>query len=189
VCFLFVTLAGCDLQPKASFKATDVTGAEFARDFALTDHNGTPRRLADFKGKVVVMFFGFTHCPDVCPTTLAAMAKVMKQLGEGSARRVQVLFVTVDPERDKPEVLKNYVTAFDPTFLGLWGDPETITKIAKEFKLVVMKNPETSPGNYSVDHSTQTLVYDSQNRLRLFVSHGQIAEALPHDLALLLKQG
>ncbi len=183
------TLVGCDLQPKAGFKATDVTGAEFARDFALTDHNGSPRRLADFQGKIVVIFFGFTHCPDVCPTTLAEMAKVMKHIGPDSADRVQVLFVSVDPERDKPEILKNYVTAFHPSFIGLSGDVEALAKTSKEFKLVVIKNAETSPGNYSVDHSTQTFVYDAKNRLRLFVSHGQISEALAHDIAVLLKQG
>ena len=188
LCFWLAVLTSCDIGPKGSFKATDVTGTELGREFALTDHNGAARRLTDFKGKVVVMFFGFTHCPDVCPTTLAQMAKVMMQLGENSASRVQVLFVTVDPERDTQDVLKNYITAFNPNFLGLRGDQDALSRTAKEFKLVIMKNAETSPGNYSVDHSTQTFVYDRQNRLRLFVTHGQIEEALAHDIDLLLKQ-
>ena len=179
---------GCEAKTHAGFKSTDVTGAEFARDFHLIDHNGTPRRLADFKGKVVVLFFGFIHCPDVCPATLAEMARALKQLGPEASQQVQVLFVTVDPARDEPQVLKNYVTDFHPSFLGLWGDAEALERTTREFKIVVIKNAETSPGNYSVDHSTQTFVYDARNRLRLFIPHARIGEALAHDLGILVKQ-
>lgn len=186
---MIAALGGCESRTSEGFKSTDITGVEFGRDFFLTDHDGVPRRLADYKGKVVVIFFGFTRCPDVCPATLAEMAKMMKQIGPQSADRVQVLFVSVDPQRDKPEVLKSYVTAFHPGFIGLSGDDEGISKTVKEFKLVVMKNAETSPGNYSVDHSTQSFVYDANSRLRLFVPHGKIGEALAHDVAILLKQG
>ncbi len=184
---IIAAFPGCDSQPKASFKSTDITGAEFARDFTLTDHHGAKRRLVDFKGKVVVIFFGFTHCPDVCPTTLAEMAKAMKQIGPDAAERVQVLFVTVDPERDKPAVLKNYVTAFHPSFLGLWGDEEALNRTKSEFKMVAVKNGETSPGNYTVDHSTQSFVYDAQNRVRLYVPNAKIGEALAHDIGMLLQ--
>ncbi|MFN0313633.1 MAG: SCO family protein [Burkholderiales bacterium] len=182
-------LLGCDSRTQESFKSTDITGADFGRDFSLADHNGAPKRLADYQGKIVVIFFGFTHCPDVCPTVLAQMAKMMKEIGPAQGDRVQVLFVSVDPQRDKPEVLKGYVTAFHPSFVGLTGSEEAINKTAKEFKLVVMKTAETSPGNYSVDHSTQTFVYDTKGRIRLFVSHSKIGEALAHDIAILLKQG
>lgn len=181
-------LAACDRQEQPSFKSTDVTGAEFGRDFSLVDHNGVPRSLADFKGRLVVVFFGFTHCPDVCPTTLAKMAKTLQTLGPAEARRIQVLFVTVDPERDTQEILRNYVTAFNPDFLALRGDAAATARTTKEFKIVAMKTAETSPGSYSVDHSTQTFVYDTQGRLRLFVPHSRIEEVLGHDLGVLLRE-
>ena len=136
----------------------------------LTDHNGKPRTLADFQGKVVVLFFGFTHCPDVCPTTLGELAMVMKELGK-DADRVQVLFVTVDPERDTPEVLPQYVPAFDPSFLGLYGDAEATARTAKEFKIFYQKQPLPG-GGYSIDHSAGTYIYDQQGRLRLFAPYG-----------------
>ena len=167
------------------FRASDVTGASLGRDFALTDHNGKARTLADFRGKVVVVFFGYTQCPDVCPTTLATLAEAKRRLGpEGD--KVQVLFVTVDPERDKPELLSHYVTAFDASFLGLYGDAEATARTAKEFKILYQKQPGRTPETYTVDHSAGTFVFDTEGRLRLYVGHGQDAEFFAHDLRELL---
>ena len=180
-------LIGCDSKQKPSFRNTDITGAEFARDFVLTGQDGKPRSLADFKGKVVVMFFGYTQCPDVCPTTMAEMAEVMKQLG-ADADRVQVLFVTVDPERDTRQLLSQYVPAFDKRFLGLYGDAEATAKVAKEFKIFYKKVPGNSPTSYTVDHSAGSYVFDKQGKVRLFVRHGQGAEVLAKDLKTLLDQ-
>ena len=177
-------LAACDAGGP-QFKSTDITGVDYGRTLELTDHHGKLRRLEDFRGKAVVMFFGFTHCPDVCPTTLADMAQAMRQLG-ADADRVQVLFVTVDPERDTQEALARYVTAFDPRFLGLRGDLEATRTVAKEFKMYFEKRPGASPGAYTVDHSAQTYVLDPQGRLRLFVRHGRVAEDLAPDLRVLL---
>lgn len=174
------------LSPVQSpFKNTDVTGLDYAKDFALTDHNGKPRTLADFKGKAVVVFFGYTQCPDVCPTTMAEMATVMKELGP-QADNVQVLFITVDPERDTPELLSKYVPAFDSRFLGLVGDKAAIDKVAKEFKVFYQKVPGKEPGSYTMDHTAGSYVFDPQGRIRLFVRHGQGAEPIAHDLKLLL---
>ena len=170
---------------KTEFKNTDVTGLDYAKNFALTDHHGKMRTLADFKGKAVVVFFGYTHCPDVCPTTMAEMANVMQQLGP-DANKVQVLFVTVDPERDTPELLAKYVPAFDPRFLGLVGDKESTDKIAKEFKAFYQKVPGKEPGSYTMDHISGSYVFDPQGRIRLFVRHGQGPEPIMHDLRLLL---
>ncbi len=167
------------------FRNTDVTGLGYARDFALTDHNGKPRTLADFKGKAVLVFFGFVNCPDVCPTTMAEMANVMQQLGP-QAEQVQVLFISVDPERDTPELLSKYVPAFHPGFLGLTGDKATIDKVAKEFRVFYQKVPGKTEGSYSVDHTAGSYVFDPQGRIRLFVRHGQGAEPIAHDLKLLL---
>lgn len=178
--------AGCTEKPEAPrFKLTDVTGASFGKDFALTDHNGQRRALADFKGKVVTLFFGFTHCPDVCPTTLGEMAVVMKELG-ADAGRLQVLFVTVDPERDTAEVLKRYVPAFHPSFLGLTGSTEDIARTAKEFKIFFQKQ-NLPNGGYTMDHSAGTYILDGEGRLRLFAQYGVGAPALLHDIRLLLK--
>ena len=180
-------LAACGpSNPK--FQASDVTGASFGRDFALTDHNGKPRTLADFRGKAVVVFFGYTQCPDVCPTTLAALAETMKQLGP-DADRVQVLFVTVDPERDTRELLAQYVPAFDPRFLGLYGNADATGRVAKEFKIVYQKQAGASPGSYTMDHSAGTYVFDPQGRLRLFVGLAQGPDVFTHDLRELLKAG
>jgi protein SCO1/2 len=170
---------------QAQFRNTDVTGLGYARDFALTDHNGQPRTLADFRGKVVLVFFGYTHCPDVCPTTMAEMAGVMKELGP-QAERVQVLFITLDPQRDTPEVLKAYVPAFDARFLGLYGSTEATDKVAKEFRVFYQKVPGTEPGSYTLDHTAGSYVFDAQGRVRLFVRHGQGPEPIAHDLKLLL---
>jgi protein SCO1/2 len=170
---------------QSPFRNTDVTGLGYARDFALTDHNGKPRTLADFRGKAVVVFFGYTHCPDVCPTTMAEMAGVMKELGP-QADRVQVLFITLDPARDTPEVLKAYVPAFDPRFLGLTGSEEQTEKVAKEFRVFYQKVPGKEPGSYTLDHTAGSYVFDTQGRVRLFVRHGQGPEPIAHDLKQLL---
>ena len=175
-------------SPEApKFRSTDITGADFGKELALTGHDGKPRTLADFRGKVVVLFFGYTHCPDICPTTLADMAAVMKALGPDAAR-VQVLFVTVDPERDTPEMLAKYVPAFDPAFLGLTGDAAAAQRAAKEFKIFYEKRPGSASGAYTVDHSGQSYVLDAQGRLRLVVRHDRIAQDLAGDLRALLKE-
>jgi protein SCO1 len=168
------------------FQASDVTGVAFGRDFKLTDHNGKPRTLADFRGKVVVMFFGYTQCPDVCPTTLSDLTAALQKLG-ADAERVQVLFVTIDPERDTPELLSHYVPAFNPTFLGLSGDAAATAATAREFKVLYQKQPGSTPDSYSMDHSAGTFIFDSQGRLRLFVSQGQGPELFAHDIRELLR--
>ncbi|HVF64185.1 MAG TPA: SCO family protein [Casimicrobiaceae bacterium] len=169
-----------------SFKSADITGASFGREFSLTDHAGKPRNLADFRGKVVAIFFGFTHCPDVCPTALANLAQAKRRLG-ADGERVQGIFITIDPERDTPELLSRYVPAFDPTFVGLSGDAAATERVAKEFKIVHRKSPGKTPGTYTMDHSAGMFVFDAQGRLRLFVSHGQSADDLAHDLRELLR--
>ncbi|MDB5990958.1 MAG: photosynthetic protein synthase [Herbaspirillum sp.] len=168
-----------------AFINTDVTGLSYAKDFALTDHTGKPRTLADFKGKAVVVFFGYTQCPDVCPTTMLELAGVMKDLGP-LAERVQVLFVTIDPQRDTPALLAQYVPAFDPRFLGLYGDAAATDKVAKEFKVFYQKVPGKTPGSYTMDHTAGSYVFDPDGHIRLFVRNGQGAEPLVHDLKLLL---
>ena len=178
-------IAGCGNPSKPSFKGTDITGAAFARTLALTDHHGKPRTLDDFKGKVIVVFFGYTQCPDVCPTTLAALREVRDKLGaEGD--RLQVLFVTVDPERDTEPLLAQYVPAFHPDFLGLRGDAEATAKVAKEFKIFYNKNTGTTPTSYTVDHSAGVYIFDPQGRVRLFGSQGYTVDAYLHDIRLLL---
>jgi protein SCO1/2 len=184
---LILVVAGCGGKPEApSFKLTDVTGASFGKTLELGDHNGQRRTLADFRGKVVALFFGFTHCPDVCPTTLVEMASVMKELGE-DAGRVQVLFVSVDPERDTADVLKRYVPAFHPSFLGLTGSADDIARAAREFKIFYQKQKLPS-GGYTMDHSAGTYIIDTEGRLRLFAQYGVGAPALLHDIRLLLKK-
>jgi protein SCO1/2 len=180
-------IGGCQkaAPPAPRFVATDITGAAFARDFRLTDHNGRPRSLADFRGKVVAIFFGYTHCPDVCPTTLADFAAALKSLGP-DAGRVQVLFVTVDPERDTPELLRQFVPAFYPSFLGLYTDPAHLTALAQEFKVVYQKTAIKGPDDYLIDHSAGTYVYDIHGRLRLLIPYGSGPDAIAHDLRLLL---
>jgi protein SCO1/2 len=186
VLLLGLMLAGCGL-PKPAFKNTDVTGADCCKDFRLTDHNGKVRTLADFRGKAVVVFFGYTQCPDVCPTTMAEMKAVLQQLGP-DAQRVQVLFVTLDPERDTRELLANYVPAFDPSFLGLYGDLATTAKTAQEFRVFYQKQPGPTPGSYTLDHTAGSYVFDPQGRVRLFVRHGDGGANLVADLRELLKQ-
>ena len=184
----FAALAACSkpVLPKVeSFANTDLTGLPYAQGFTLTDHHGKQRSLADFKGKAVVMFFGYTRCPDVCPTTMAEMAAVMQALGK-QADQVQVLFVTVDPERDTQELLAKYVPAFDPRFLGMRGDAVATATVAKEFKIFYAKQPGKTPGSYTMDHTAGSYVFDPQGRIRLFIRHGQGAEPIVHDLKLLL---
>jgi protein SCO1/2 len=176
-------LAGCSEGPK--FKSTDITGVDYGASLELPDTSGKVRRLADFKGKAVVLFFGYTHCPDVCPTTLADLENVMQKLGP-DAERVQVLFVTVDPERDTPEALGNYIHAFDKRFIGLRGDTAATERVAKDFKIYFEKRKEGD--SYSVDHSAQSYVFDPQGRLRLLVRPQEIRSALPDDLRTLLKE-
>jgi protein SCO1 len=185
-CIAVIGLGACD-SGASQFKSTDITGAPYGKALSLTGHDGRPRTLADFRGKVVVLFFGYTQCPDICPTTLADVARAMAALGP-DADRVQVLFVTLDPERDTPEILSRYVPAFDARFLGLYGDLEATRAVAKEFKVFFEKRPGSTPGSYSIDHSAQTYVFDTQGRLRLFVRHERIATDLPHDVRLLLNE-
>ena len=183
-----LALGGCDRLSSASkptFNAIDITGAELGTDFRLTDHRGAPRSLGDFRGKAVVLFFGFTHCPDMCPTTLADLASAVRMLGpEGN--RVQVLFVTVDPKRDTPELLERYVPAFHPDFLGLRGEPEETLRIARAFKIFVSEVPGRTPESYTIDHSTQKLAFDSRGQLRLLMAHGTPPEKIAADLRLLM---
>ncbi|MBN8763035.1 MAG: SCO family protein [Thiobacillus sp. 63-78] len=181
-------LAGC--QPAAQspvFQATDISGAGFARDFRLTDHNGRIRTLADFKGKVVAIFFGYTHCPDVCPTTLSDFAAALKQL-DGQAERVQVIFVTLDPQRDTPAILKQYVPAFNPDFLGMYTDADALKQLAKEYKIVYQRTSVKATDDYLIDHSAGTYIYDPAGNLRLLMPYGSSPEAIAHDLRILLSR-
>ena len=178
-----VALAACD-RGGQQFKLTDITGAKFGKTLELTDHNGQRRTLGDFKGKVVAVFFGFTHCPDACPTTMVELANVAKELG-ADADKLQVLFITVDPERDTAAALKTYVPAFNPTFLGLTGTPDEISRTAKEFKIYYQKQAGKN-GGYSVDHSAGTYIIDREGRIRLFAQYGADKDALLHDIRMLL---
>ena len=178
-------LAGCERFQAPAFKGIDITGAEYAKELALTDPDGRRRSLAEFKGQVVVVFFGFTHCPDVCPTTMAELALVKRQLG-ADGQRLQAVFVTVDPERDTPELLKAYVTHFDPGFVALRGTPEETAAAAKHFKVFYAKVPGKTEGSYTVDHTAGAYVFDPQGRVRLFTRHGTGADALLHDIRTLL---
>ena len=186
ICTVLFTLSACS-DKAVPFTNTDVTGLAYGKDFSLHDHHGQLRTLADFKGKAVVVFFGFTQCPDVCPTTMLEMANVMKALGP-DADKVQVLFITVDPERDTTTLLSQYVPAFDPRFLGLRGDMVETEKTAKEFKVFYQKVPGKTPGSYTVDHTAGSYVFDTQGRIRLFIRHGQGVEPIVHDLKILLAE-
>jgi protein SCO1/2 len=184
---LAVFAAGCDkaANKPAAFNNVDVTGLDYAKGFSLTDHNGKPRTLQDFRGKLTVLFFGYTQCPDVCPTTMAEMAAVLKELGP-AADEVQVLFVTLDPERDTQELLASYVPAFDKRFLGLRGDAEATARTAKEFKVFYSKVPGSEPGQYTIDHTAGSYVFDREGKVRLFLRHGQGPAPIAHDLRQLL---
>jgi protein SCO1 len=187
-----LALAGCDLvgapSSKPSFRGVDITGADYARSLSMPDQNGQLRSLADFKGKVVVVFFGYTQCPDVCPATMAELAQIKKSLGK-DGERVQGVFVSVDPERDTPEILKSYMGSFDGSFVALRGSLEQTKAAAKEFKVFYGKVPGKTEGSYSVDHTAGSFVFDPQGKVRLFVRYGSGAEALAADLKALLAAG
>ena len=181
-----IALGACS-EKKPSFSAIDLTGADYARGFQLTDHNGQPRSLNDFKGKLVVVFFGYTQCPDVCPTSMAELAEVKASLG-ADAGKLQGIFITVDPERDTPEVLKAYMANFDPSFLALRPTPEQLAALAKDFKIYYKRVDGKTPTSYTMDHSAGSYVYDTQGQLRLYARYGSGAQALSTDLKTLLKQ-
>jgi protein SCO1/2 len=180
---LGLLLGGCDKPP--AFKSTDISGVDWGKNFALTDHTGKARTLADFKGKAVVLFFGYTQCPDVCPTTLMTMNETLKLLGDDAAR-VQVLFASLDPARDTQELLAQYVPQFNPGFIGLYGDEAATAAMAKEFRAFFTKVPGATPTTYTIDHSTGSYAFDPQGRLRLLLKHGDAPANLAADLKLLL---
>ena len=180
-----VALFGCENKPV--FNALDITGIQgYGTDFKLTDHTGKPRTMEDFRGKAVVIFFGYTQCPDVCPTTLSEMRQVMQLLG-GDAQRLQVLFVTVDPARDTPELLSKYVPSFNQAFLGLYGDNAAIEKVTKDFKIIYRVAAGKTADSYTVDHSAASLAFDPQGRLRLFINYGLGADKIAPDIKKLLR--
>lgn len=184
-----LTLAGCQKAgpDKLAFDGIDLTGAEYARTLNLTDQHGRARTLADFKGKVLVVFFGFTQCPDVCPTTMHEVAEVKKALG-ADGDKVQGIFVTVDPERDTATLLKAYVESFDPSFVALHGSLEQTQAAAKEFKVFFAKVPGKTPETYSVDHTAASFIFDTEGRVRVYARYGAGAGALTHDIKLLLAE-
>jgi protein SCO1 len=181
-------LAGCDkLLPNARspFNGVDVTGSPIGAEFRLSDPDGRSRSLADFRGKVVILVFGFTQCPDVCPTTLTDFASALKRLGS-DASRVQLLFVTLDPARDTPELLRQYVPAFDPAFIALRADEKSIEKVAKDFRVYANKREGKTPAAYTIDHSAQSFVFDREGKLRLVIGYGMAADKIAADLKVLL---
>jgi protein SCO1 len=185
IIFGIMLLAGCT-EKKAEFRSVDITGAEHAQDFALPDVNGQTKTIADFKGKAVVLFFGFAQCPDVCPTTMAEVAAAKKSLGK-DADKVTAIFITVDPERDTPQVLKSYMESFDPTFTALRGTPEQTAALAKYFKIYYKKVEGKTPTSYTIDHTAASFVYDPQGKIRLYTRYGMGAQALAEDLKILLR--
>ena len=181
-----LVLSSCT-RNREPFWATDITGVDWGHDFRLGDHNGSPRTLADFRGKAVMLFFGYTQCPDMCPTTLAKMAQAVERLGE-NGKRVQGLFVTLDPKRDTQDVLAQYVPAFHPSFIGLRGSEAEVARTAKDFKVFfALQHPDES-GSYTVDHMVAIFAFDRQGRLRLYIKGESDADAIVHDLRLLLRQ-
>ena len=179
-------LAACAPEGKPQFKAVDITGADYAKDFALPDTDGKLRTLKDFQGKAVVVFFGYTQCPDVCPTTMQEIAEAKKLLGPDGAR-VQGVFITVDPERDKPELLKAYLANFGPDMVALRGNAEQTAAVAKDYKVYYKRVEGKTPGSYFMEHTAASYVYDPQGRLRLYSRYGSGAQARADDLRLLLK--
>jgi protein SCO1/2 len=186
-CLALALLPGCKPPAEAAaFKSTDITGIDSGKDFRLNDHLGKPRTLGDFKGKVVVLFFGYTHCPEACPSTLLDLAQAMKRLGP-DAVKVQVLFATLDPERDTPALLAQYVPAFHPSFIGLYGTPQQTAETAKEYRIFYNRVAGGAPGNYTIDHSLGSFIYDRSGKLRLLASYKSGADVLVHDIRKLLE--
>jgi protein SCO1/2 len=183
-----LAISGCErAAPPHHFNAIDLTGARYAQGFNLPDFDGKPRTLADFKGKVAVVFFGYTQCPDACPTTMAELAGILKTLGP-DASRIQVVFISVDPSRDSPALLKSYVTNFRPDFLALRGDEAQTRAVIKDFKLIVEKVPGKTPDSYTIDHTAGTYIFDPQGRVRLFASQSLDPALLTDDLKALLAE-
>ena len=180
-----VGLSACS-EPKPAFKAVDITGADYAKELNLSDQNGQVRKLKDFSGKLVVVFFGYTQCPDVCPTTMQELAEVKRLLGP-DGDKLQAVFVTVDPERDTTELLKSYVENFDASFVALRPTQEQLPAIAKEFKIYFKRVDGKTPTSYTMDHSAGSYTFDTQGRVRLFNRYGMGAQALADDFKLLLK--
>lgn len=179
-------LVACSPEEKPQFKSIDLTGADYAKDFALADQNGKLRTIKDFAGKVVIVFFGFTQCPDVCPTSMAELAQIKKAMGT-DGDKLQVVFITVDPERDTPELLKAYMGNFDPTFIALRPTIDQLPQVAKDFKIYYKKVEGTTPGSYSMDHSAGSYVYDPKGNIRLYSRYGNDSQGLTSDFRLLLK--
>lgn len=184
-------LAACSDKPAdataSGFSSIDITGADYATGFSLTDHDGKPRTLADFQGKVVVVFFGYTQCPDVCPTSMSELAEAKRLLG-ADGERLQGLFVSVDPERDTPEVMKAYMASFDPGFLALYAAPDALPALTKSFRIYYKKVDGKTPTSYTMDHSAGSYVYDTQGRVRLYTRYGSGAQALAGDVKKLLDE-
>ncbi len=190
---LCAALAGCDKigtasQPAASFRGADITGADYAKTLALPDANGQPRTLGDFKGKITVVFFGYTQCPDVCPTTMTELAQVKKALGP-DGDKLQAVFVSIDPERDTPEILKSYMASFDPNFVALRGTLAQTEATAKEFKVYFKKVPGGNEGSYTMDHSAGAFIFDAKGNVRVFERYGAGAEGLTADVKALIAEG
>jgi protein SCO1/2 len=182
-----VLFSACSEPTKSAFSGIDLTGADYAQGFTLPDHNGQTRSLTDFKGKVVVVFFGYTQCPDVCPTSLTELAETKRLLGP-QAERLQGLFISVDPERDTPEVMKAYMASFDPSFLALHATPEQLKTLAQSYKVYYKKVEGKTPTSYTMDHSAGSYVYDPQGRLRLYHRYGSGAPALAGDIKTVLAE-
>ena len=179
-------LVACSPEEKLQFKSIDLTGADYATGFALADQNGQQRSMKDFAGKIVIVFFGFTQCPDVCPTSMVELAQVKKAMG-ADGDKLQVVFITVDPERDTPELLKAYMGNFDPTFIALRPTLEQLPQVAKDFKIYYKKVEGKTPGSYSMDHSAGSYVYDPKGNIRLYSRYGNDVQGLTSDFRLLLK--
>jgi protein SCO1/2 len=188
VWFAVFLLASCGNTANPTFLSTDITNAGFGRELRLPGPTGEVRTIADFKGKAVVLFFGYTQCPDICPATMGKLTGVMQKLGT-DAERVQVLFVTLDPERDTPAVLREYLSAFNPAFIGLSGDAKATRDVANEFKIVYQKAAGDSADHHVMEHSSGTYIFDPQGRLRLYVSSEKGEDIFAHDIAQLLKTG
>jgi len=180
-----LALSGCSDQP--AFTGIDITGADYAQGFSLTDHNGQARTLADFKGQAVVVFFGFTQCPDVCPTSMSELAQAKQLLGEQGSR-LQGLFISIDPERDTPDIMKEYMASFDPSFLALYAKPDELPALAKSFKVYYKKVDGPTPTSYTMDHSAGSYVFDPQGRIRIYHRYGSGAPALASDVKALLAE-